>query len=152
MNTDCGVNVVVFEILIGHRPQLLLGECSTRDSDGLRKVWGELVTSFNLCPADVCQVYSQWKPTPDDQAFLATAFPVAVTVSFSFHRPSARRDWGKPTPEFAQAADEFERSYGDRERATSTLFTEFGPRTQQPWWRYWDKPDEGTNPFASEPQ
>lgn len=130
MNTDCGVNVVVFEVLVARRLQPILGECATRAADGLRKVWSELAVGFNLHSKDVRRVYSQWEPTPDDRAFLATEFPRAVKLSYSFPRPSSRRDWGERTPEFEQAVDEFEHV-----RFTAESRKE---RSHRPWWQYWD--------------
>jgi hypothetical protein len=152
MNTDSGVNVVVFEVLIGRRLQRPFGECSTRAVDGLRKVWGELAAGFNLRPAGVRRVYSQWEPTPDDRAFLATEFPTKVKGSYSFRRPPARRDWGKGTPEFGRAVDEFWRVWEERERGSSADgVAEPMPRLRRPWWQYWDWPGEGNNPFTGKP-
>lgn len=154
MNTDSSTNVVVFEVLIGGRLQQLLGECSTRAADGVREVWGVLATSFNLRPADVRRVYSQWEPTTEDRAFLATVLQAAVKVSYSFRRPLARRDWGKPTPKFARVVDKFERSCGDYELASSSAGVAEGgsrpQRSRRSWWQYWDWPGEATNPFTGE--
>jgi hypothetical protein len=156
MNTDYGVNVVVFEVKVGRRLEKVLGECSTRDADGIRSVWGELATAFNLRPAAVRRVYCQWEPTPDDRAFLAATFPRAVKVSYSFRRPPARRDWGnKPTEEFGRAVDDFWRAWEERERAKSaTGVAKAGPRRpggpRRPWWQYWDWPAEGSNPLTGE--
>jgi hypothetical protein len=144
MNTDSSVNVIVFEVLIGRRLEKLLGEGPTKAADGIRRVWGELAAEYGLCPSDVRRVYIQWEPTLDDRAFLAAEFPTAVKVSYSFRRPSARRDWGKGTPEFGRAVEEFERVY----YATGV---ERRRRPRQPWWQYWDWPGEENNPFTGEP-
>jgi hypothetical protein len=154
MNTDSGVNVVVFEVKIGRRLEQVLAECSTRAADGFRKVWGELAAGFDLRPANVRRVYSQWEPTPDDRAFFASEFPLAVRVSHSFRRPSARRDWGRGTPEFARAVDEFERAWEERERVNSAAGVgEAVPRRRlrRPWWQYWEWPGEGSNPVSGGP-
>jgi hypothetical protein len=157
MNTNYGVNVVLFEVEVGRRLEKVLGECSTRDAGGLRKVWGELAAGWNLRPAAVRRVYCQWEPTPDDRAFLAAVFPPAVRVNYSFRRPPARGDWGnKTTEEFGRAVDEFERAWEERERASSStgvLAAESRPRRpRRPWWQYWDWPGEGSNPLAGGPR
>ena len=157
MNTDYGVNVVVFEVKVGRRLEKVLGECSARAADGVREVWGELAAGFNLRPAAVRRVYCQWEPTPDDQAFLAATFPPAVKVSYSFRRPPARRDWGnKPTEEFGRAVDEFWRVWAERERATSSTGIAAAAtrprRPRRPWWQYWDWPGEGNNPLTGKPR
>ncbi|OWK45763.1 hypothetical protein [Fimbriiglobus ruber] len=149
MNTDSGVNVIVFEVLISRRLQPMLGECSTRVTDGLRKVWGELAAGFDLRPANVRRVYSQWEPTPEDRAFLASEFPPAVRVSYSFRRPPCRREWGRPTEEFVRAVDAFERALEEHERAANGG-AKVGAQGR-PWWQYWHWPGEGNNPFIGKP-
>jgi hypothetical protein len=155
MNTDRSVNVVVIEVLIGRRLEKLLGEGATQAGDGIRRVWDQLAADYDLRPADVRRVYSQWEPTPADWAFLAAEFPPGVKVSYSFRRPSARRDWGQGTPEFGRAVDDFWRAWEERERVNSaTGVAEAGtrpPRPRRPWWQYWDWPGEGGNPLTGGP-
>ncbi len=151
MNTDPSVNVVVIEVLIGRRLEKLLGEGPTRAADGIRRVWTQLAADYGVRPADVRRVYSQWEPTPQDRAFLAAAFPPGVTVSYSFRRPPARRDWGRGTPEAIRAVDDFWRAWAERERgnpATGVAGAGTRPRRRQPWWQYWDWPGEGSNPLT----
>jgi hypothetical protein len=154
VNTDSGVNVVVFEVLIGRRLETLPGEGPTRAADGLRRAWEQLAAGFGVRPVDVRRVYSQWEPTPDDRAFLAAEFPPRVKVSYSFRRPPSRRDWGKGTPEFGRAVDEFERASDELERASSAAgVAEVGARRhrpRRPWWQYWDWPGEGGKPLTGE--
>jgi len=156
MNTDSGVNVVVFEVKTGRRLEKVLGECSTRAKDGFREVWGELVAAFGLRAAGVRRVYAQWEPTPADRAFLAAEFPRGVKVSYSFRRPASRRDWGGATPEFGRAVDDFWRAWEARERVNSaTAVAEAGTRLRRrrrPWWQYWDWPGEGSNPLTGGPR
>jgi hypothetical protein len=154
MNTDPSVNVVVFEVKIGRRLERPLGECSTRAADGIRTVWGELAAD-GLRAADVRRVYSQWEPTPDDRAFLASEFPAGVRVSYSFRRPAARRDWGKGTPESVRAVDDFWRTWEERERVNPAGVAVAGARPRRPrrpWWQYWDWPGEGNNPLTGKPR
>jgi hypothetical protein len=155
MNTDSGVNVVVFQLKIGRRLDTVFGECSTRAADGIREIWAELAATSGFRPADVRRVYAQWEPTPDDPAFLAAEFPAAVRVTYSFRRPPSRRHWGKGTPEFGRAVDDFWRAWEERERvlsATGVAATGTRPRRRRrPWWQYWDWPGEGSNPLTGGP-
>jgi hypothetical protein len=94
-----------------------------------------LAAAFGVRPTDVRRVYSQWEPTSDDRAFLAAELPAVVKVSYSFHRPPARRDWGKPTPELGRVVGEFERlrfAGGDEQVGKRQ------GRSRRPWWQYWD--------------
>jgi hypothetical protein len=143
MNTDPSVNVVVFEVLIGHRLDSLLGEGPAGAADSIRRVWNGLVAWSGVHSSNVRRVYAQWEPTPDDRVFLDAEFPKGVRVSYSFRRPADRRDWGYPTEEFARAVDAFERQYN------AHGVEQVGSRVRRrPWWRYWDWPGEATNPFT----
>jgi hypothetical protein len=135
MNTDSSINVVIFEVLMGGRREQLLGEAPTRAKDGIRRVWNKLAADFDVQPTAVRRVYSQWEPTPEDRAFIAAEFSFAGKVSSSFRRPPGCREWGQPTPEFAQEVEEFEkwRFAGEVEKAERGR-----SRSRRAWWQYWD--------------
>lgn len=74
MNTDHGVNAVVFEVKVGRRLEKLLGERSARAADGLGKVLGDPAVGVDGHPAAVRRVYCRWEPTPCDRTFLTAMF------------------------------------------------------------------------------
>ena len=99
---------MAFEPAVDGRLETFIGEGPTRSAHSIELAGEAVASEGHLPPASVRQVYSEWEPSDEDQAFVEREFPQAVT-SYTFARPAADDEAGWERA-LQQAAATVERS------------------------------------------
>lgn len=87
MNADPTINTTVFEVKRFLKKETFLEQSPTQANDGVRTAWRAVQGKTNARPAQVRRIYSEWEPSKEDAAFIASTFPGAE-FSYSFSRPT----------------------------------------------------------------
>lgn len=91
-NNDPHLNFVVFDI--GTSPEnatTKVHAVETRSQSGIETAW-RAVAQDGVEPGKVVRLFSEWEPSPSDQAFITANFP-GVSLSYSFKRPEQEDGW-----------------------------------------------------------
>jgi hypothetical protein len=93
MSSDPTMNVIVFAIKRQGKEDTIANQVRTQAPDGVKTAWAKARQSHGVEARDVHEIYSEWEPSQEDEAFIDQHFP-NVKVSYSFKRP-ADGNWAK---------------------------------------------------------
>jgi hypothetical protein len=87
MSSDPTSNVIVFAIERQGKKENIVNQVRTQAVDGIETAWAKARQSHGVQVRDVKEIYSEWQPSKEDEAFITRLFP-KVKVSYSFDRPT----------------------------------------------------------------
>lgn len=94
-------NHVTFHLVVEGVKQEASGVGPARAVDCVGSIWAAVSKEGGLRAADVCEIYSEWEPAPEDMDFLDRTFPEDAQLGFTFRRP-AHGQWEAAVREAAK--------------------------------------------------
>jgi len=110
-NNDPRINFVVFDIGTAANTTTKVHAVETRSENGIETAW-RAVAGEGMEASKVVRLFSEWQPTPSDQAFITTHFP-GVALTHSFPRPEQEEGWEAAFAEAAAAMEKAQQTMPD---------------------------------------